>query len=646
MNSFRYTHMVQEYNLANVRKIMDTRQRRLAALKTAKSAENYVNTVRKKIKRCFAPFPAKTALKPEITGKLTLDNCDIEKIIFQSRPGFYVTGNLYLPKKLKNKNPAVLGFCGHSPEGKAAPRCQAFCQALAQNGFVVFIIDPISQGERRQFFPRDGGKRPSLCHAHNIMGNQMLLTDDFFGTWRVWDAIRALDYLLSRDEIDENHIGVTGNSGGGTLSSFLAALDSRITMAAPSCYICSIEANTENEMPTDAEQNPPGILKAGLDHVDLLLAHAPRPTLILGQYHDFFSAKYTEKASNEMKNIYTLLGKKENAEVFIGPTTHGYSIENRQAMVAFFMTQVGIKGDAKKENIEILSEEQLNVTKSGTLRMNNTKRVFEFTAEKATKFAQNRTKLSLSQLQKKASKILQIPKCDKDPHYRVLYAYGYPKPGAPLKCSEFAVETEPGIQTLLGVYGNGNGLMHPPVGKVIVYVGHISSQDDVKDICEISKLTKGKIPLVAIDPRGIGQSTANNCGDSQFFHPYGADYMYAMIGDMSGKSYLGQRVFDIMRSLDFLYAEGAEDITLIGRGLNSISAAFAGLLHKRKPNVKLINYLESYQSITDSPLCKWPVSAMSRGILKHFDLPDVYKALGKRLTMESPWNVNMRVPKK
>jgi hypothetical protein len=184
-------------------------------------------------------------------------------------------------------------------------------------------------------------------------------------------------------------------------------------------------------------------------------------------------------------------------------------------------------------------------------------------------------------------------------------------------------------------------MMVPPTGKINVYVGHISSQDDVRDVAEIAKLAESTTPLVAIDPRGIGQSTSKSCGDTQFFHAYGSDYMYAVTGDMLGESYLGRRVFDVIRSLDFLYANGAEDITLIGKGLNSITATFAGLLHERSPKVKLINYLPNYQMIIDSPIHKWPVSAFPRGILKHFDLPDVYAALGKRLTKKSAWNVKM-----
>ncbi len=635
MNSFRYSHMVQEYNLLNVRNIMEERSQRLNSIKTKADAGRYVSEVRKSIKKCFGKMPAKTALNPVITGNIELSNCSIEKIIFQSRPGFYVTGNLYLPKKLKDKNPAVLGLCGHSVIGKADDAYQAYCQALAQKGFIVFIIDPISQGERRQFFPRDGGKRPNLCHAHNHMGNKMLLVDDFFGSWRVWDAIRALDYLMSREEVDTKHIGVTGNSGGGTLTSYITALDARITMSAPSCYICSVAANVENECPTDSEQNPPRFLKAKLDHVDLLLAYAPRPTLILGQYHDFFSAKYTRIAAKEMQKIYKLLGRKSDAELFIGSGHHGYSAENRQAMVAFFMKQVGIKGDPTKEKIKILPAKELFATKSGTLKMRDAKRVFEITMEQSNILAEKRKVLSKELLCKKAKQILQIPTTSQPPHYRALPYFNDTKLN---KSAEFSIETEPGIQVITAVYGNKNIFMHPPTGKINVYVGHTSSQDDIKKLASIKQMTKGRIPLVAIDPRGIGQSTSKSCASGSIFDPYGSDFMYASIGDMSEKSYLGQRVFDVMRALDFLYAEGAEDITLIGRGINSITVAFAALLHGREPKVKLINYLPSYQIIIDSPVYKWPLSTIPRGILKNFDLPDIYRALGKRLTKTEPWN--------
>lgn len=77
------------------------------------------------------------------------------------------------------------------------------------------------------------------------------------GAWRAWDAVRGLDYLLSRPEVDTTRVGLTGNSGGGTMTTFVNALEDRLTMAAPSCYITTWVHNVENELPADSEQMPP-----------------------------------------------------------------------------------------------------------------------------------------------------------------------------------------------------------------------------------------------------------------------------------------------------------------------------------------------------------------------------------------------------
>ena len=191
--------------------------------------------------------------------------------------------------------PCVLGLCGHSENAKAYGPYQFFARGLAGKGFAVLIVDPVSQGERRQFYVEEGvpagesGPRSTI--AHNMIGNGMLLTGDFIGSWFAWDAVRGLDYLLARPETDTSRVGVTGCSGGGTQATQVTALDPRVTMAAPDCYITSWLCNLENELPADAEQNPPRALEFGLDEADLLLAYAPRPTLILAEENCYFDLR-------------------------------------------------------------------------------------------------------------------------------------------------------------------------------------------------------------------------------------------------------------------------------------------------------------------------------------------------------------------
>lgn len=640
MHLNRYPRMVHDYYESRVRRALEDRAEKIASLKTRRDAEKYVSSVRAAVKKAFGPMPPRTPLNAKVTGRDECGEYSLEKVVYESRPGLYVTANLYLPKPLKGKVPCVLGVCGHAGEGKACDNYQMFSQGLAMKGFAVLIVDPISQGERKQFFERDGGD-PGLCRGHNMMGNQQALLGDFFGAWRVWDAIRGLDYLLSRPEADTSRVGVTGNSGGGTLTSYVTALDSRITMAAPSCYICSYMANIENELPSDAEQNPPGILASGLDQIDLLLCHAPRPTMILSQHDDFFDHRYALERFKDMKKVHSLLGSKGTAEIFVGPRGHGFFVENREAMYGWFLKHARVKGSAKEPEVEIVKEERLFATKSGNVSELGGLRVFEFNAKTAARLKRERRPLSGDALRKAAMRLLSMPKIKAPPRMRPLRdSGGYDE--ATGKGIEFAIETEPGVHAILEVYGKSHKLtVHPPQGRLRLFVGDTSSFEDVRDVPEVNAMLKDGIQLLSLDPRGLGQSQPKTCGAKEFFEPYGADYLYASTAEMLGDSYLGGRVFDLLRTMDLLYAEGAAEMELAGRGMGSVIVAFAALLHKSKPKVRLLGYLPSYQTILDSPRAKWPLSSMLRGVLRHFDLPDVYRELGPRLKKSSPWNADM-----
>ena len=638
----RYPHMVHEYYVGKVCDVMTERKTRFTALKTKVDAENYLKTVREKISQAFV-LPERTPLNAKITGVIEQQKFSIEKIVFESRPGFQVTGNLYLPKSLptNSKAPAVLGLCGHDLTGKAAGAYQIFCQNLVLKGFVVFIIDPISQGERWQHDVEESNSGPALCEAHNLMGNQQIMLGDFFGSWRVWDAIRGLDYLLSRPEVDADRVGVTGNSGGGTLTSLVAALDSRPTMVAPSCYICSWQANMENELPADAEQCPPGLLAAGLDEVDLLIAY-PRPTLILSQEHDFFDERYARQAHQELQHIHQLLGTAEDAAYFMGPKTHGYHQENREAMTAFFMHHAGISGSAEEQDIVVLPVEELLVTETGSVNEAGSRRVFDFSCQRVAELVKSRSVLTFDELKQSAAKLLNIPEKRDFPHYSCLRnKFTFKRWESEKAYTQFTVTTEPGIKVLLTSFGVEHSLVHFPKGKVRLYVGNISGEHDVVEIPEIKAMPLDGIPLIVADPRGIGQSEANSCGMGGFFAPYDSDYLYAVTGDMLNENYAGRRIYDILCVMDLLIEQGATEIELIGRGVGAITAAFAGLLHESTPKVKLINYLPSYQLLIEAQLYKWPLSVMPRGIIEKFDLPDLYAALANRLELHSPWNALM-----
>jgi len=276
--------MVLDDYVDKVRRIHQERKARLSRITTCRQAEAYQQEVREVIAGAFSLRPPKTELNARVTGVVERSAYRIEKVTFESRPGCMVTANLYIPRGLEEPAPCVLGTCGHMQEGKAGDLYQGFSQRLAHAGFVVLIYDPINQGERDQYHGLSGREAVGgCCQAHNMMGKQLELLGEFFGMWRAWDGIRALDYLLGRPEVDQTRVGLTGNSGGGTMTTWLWAIEDRFTMAAPGCFVTTFLHNLENELPADCEQCPPGVLGAGLEMADFLIAGAPRPLLLLGQ---------------------------------------------------------------------------------------------------------------------------------------------------------------------------------------------------------------------------------------------------------------------------------------------------------------------------------------------------------------------------
>ncbi len=636
-----YPHMLQEYYVSRVRRLSAARARRRSAVTTPEEVRVLQGQVQARLARSFGPFPERTPLNARISGSLTRPEYTIEKVIFESRPDFPVTANLYIPRRGAAPFPCVLGTCGHSMIGKAEPAYQAFAQQLARQGWVVLLYDPISQGERGQYPLPEGVRHPvGCCQEHNMMGNQMRLIGDFLGTWRVWDGIRALDYLLSRPETDPERVGVTGNSGGGTLSTYLNAFDDRFTMAAPSCFVTTYLRNLENELPADSEQIPPDILRLGLDMADFFVARAPRPTLLLGQRNDFFDCRGLRETFEELRRLYAVLGHEDRVRLFIGPGNHGYSEHNRQAMYRFFNEVAGVDAPPVETDLRVESPEALSCTPEGQVwKTGQAVRVFDITAEAARRIAARRRSKPVDRLPRLLRRVLALPRKRPVPCYRILRNRGRDAPPY-AQHSVFAVETEPGTQAICHLFAPEMFFHLVPPENCVVYVPHLSSLQDVA-----ADATPVKPDLLfAVDVRGMGQTRALTCNDTDFFAAYGNDYFYASYGLMLGRPCLGRRTLDLLTVLDLLEAEGCREVHLAGRGLGALTAAFAAVLHPLVTRVTLKNALLSFYELTQAPVQSWPLSAMAPGVLRQFDLADCFRALlPKRLRILAPWDSQMEV---
>ena len=641
----RFPRMVQEYFVRQVRAAETAGDQTRAAVKTRADAEAYVRAVREKILRCFGPFPAKTPLGAHVTGTVERDAYTIEKVIFESRPGFVVTSNLYLPKGRKFPLPGVVGSCGHSDNGKAAEAYQSFAQGLARQGYVVLIFDPIGQGERVQYGHVEKEHRPGVgVGEHLLGGNQQFLVGEFLGSWRAWDGIRALDYLLSRPEVDPKRVGITGNSGGGTMTTWLCGVEHRWTMAAPSCFVTTFRRNLENELPADTEQCPPGALALGLDHADFLAALAPKPVVILAKERDFFDVRGSEEAFGRLKALYRAFGAEENVRLFVGPTPHGYSQENREAMYQWFNRVTGASDGQKEPPLTIEKDETLWCLPTGSVAELKLRTVFSFTAEKAKALAVKRGRPSGEALTKAITAALKLPERDGVPEYRILRPIGgrrYPKPAA----AHYAVETEPGVFALAYRLMDQAHVSRPPKGprRAVLYVSHHSADAELRTDPLLAELVKAEkdAAFYACDVRGIGDSRPDTCGANTFLTPYGSDYFYAIHSLMLDKPYAGQKTFDVLRVLDWLKAQGHAEVHLVGRGWGAIPATFAAVLSDAVVQVTLKNALTSYHDVATSETYTWPLSSFVPKVLASFDLPDCYRALeAKKLKQVEPWGAS------
>ena len=311
-----------------------------AAIHTERELLKLQDELREKLLQMIGGLPeVKTDLRPQVTGRIQMDGFSIEKLVFQSLPGVYVTALVYVPDDRSKKHPAVLVPAGHASDGKF--HYQALSQRLAGRGYVVISWDPVGQGERSQFWNSAAGKsRYNLvCGEHAVMGNLAYLAGANLARWEIWDGIRAVDYLLTRPEVDGERISITGTSGGGFQATLIAALDERIKVAVPSCYISALPMRIYNRIFADPDSDPEqdlfGMISNGVDHAGLLLLMYPRPVMVAAAVLDFFPIEGTRKTVREVRGLYERFDRGDRIALVEGYHPHQFSPENQEAALDF-----------------------------------------------------------------------------------------------------------------------------------------------------------------------------------------------------------------------------------------------------------------------------------------------------------------------
>jgi hypothetical protein len=332
--------------------------------------------LRRKALEAIGGLPAtKTPLHARVTGTIPMAGYRIEKVVFESLPGLHVTALLYVPDAPAGARPAVLVACGHSPLGKAYDKYQEISARLARRGYVVLCWDPVGQGERSQFWDAARGRsRYNLvCGEHAVLGNLATLAGASLDRWMIWDGMRAVDYLLTRPEVDPSRLAITGTSGGGFQSTWIGALDGRIGIVAPSCFPTTLPMRMAHRIfedpDSDPEQDPFGLVSEGVDHEGLLLLAHPRPLHVSAAVLDFVPIEGTRMALRQVAPFYRSSGIGDRLVLKEGYHKHSYSAENQESAFAFLDRWNGLPVRRPLPEVRTLPPETLRCTPSGQVRV-------------------------------------------------------------------------------------------------------------------------------------------------------------------------------------------------------------------------------------------------------------------------------------
>lgn len=529
-------------------------------------------SIRERMTTMIGGLPeVRTPLNDRTVSTFERQGYRVEKVVFESLPGFRVTANLYVPTTGTGPFPAVLGTAGHSDNGKAHEVYQAMWISLVRRGYVVLAYDPPGQGERLEYYdPELGRSRVGAgVSEHNAAGMQALLTGEPIARYFIWDGIRAFDYLLTRREVDPKRIAVAGNSGGGTQAAYLAVFEPRLAAVVSSCYMTTWKELLTGPGPQDAEQILPGFLAAGFDFADFVRAFAPKPFLITSATRDFFPiAGARETAATAGPNV----------SFFEYDDTHGWSQPRREAAQTFLdRTLKGVNGDAKEEPMDTEPESALWVTPTGQLATSfGTETVFSINASIARQMYPNRQAVTI----KDAAQLRAV------------------------------------IRKRLGMGDTPAVSIKARVGRPAVLAAGLPA-DDVADLRRVGFLVR-ELP----QPK----REAGRGGYTGAYQAAAKEWLY-------GRTLLGARVAEMLAGFRELAADPEVDplnITVWGRGHAGVAALVAAAMEPRFAKVLAEDSVVSWFAITQGRLHDDIADIVVPGVLKDFDLPDLVPLIAPR----------------
>ena len=602
-------------------------------------------------------FEEKTPLEAKKTGEINRRDFTIEKIIYQSLPGVYVATNLYVPKSGDKLKPGVLFLCGHSSQGKACDLYQKVCTDLVQNGCVVLAMDPTGQGERLQYY--DQATKRIMVGActveHSYIGFKCALVGENILKFFLWDAIRAIDYLLSREDVDASKIGVTGNSGGGTQTTNLLFVEERIQAAAPCCFLTLRQNYMASNQAADSEQILWRAIAEGLNHDDYVTCFAPKPIRMGAAAYDYFCIEGVEKIFERAKRIYELYGKPENLSLNVSHTIHGFSDTLRTGVVGWFRKHLlGLEEQYCPVNLDTIDPDELNCTKTGqvTAEYKTIRTLFDVTRETAERLKRerNRKQVDVRVQRKDIDRLCYLSRERVPLKPRIISSEELPVHDGVILGKKLFYFTETGIVNtavlLSPCYDTAQekkdvGQSEPSenrgnsgrgTGKLGIVLLERGTNELNEHMAWLTPIVMRGIQLLVLDTRGIGGNAIRKINRAGIHDLYGTTYKLTYDLYMLGRNYLGDHVFDIVRAAEVLkQITGVEGkIALYGMQFTGLTAYFAGAFHDVFNPVVIEEMPVSYNQIVDRKYYSYDYRYHLHGVLKLFDLPQLVSCFTDR----------------
>ena len=595
------------------------------AITSKKAVQKYLSECIQRYESIIGEFPERGELNARVVGTVKGTGYIIEKIVFQSLPGRYVTANLYLPNNGKKIYPASLELCGHSFHGKGPDSDAAIFMAV--NGIAVMVVDPFGQGERLQLIDESG--KPLTRGAtteHTLLNAGLNLVGTSLAAQEFWDNSRALDYLMTRNDIDKEHIGVYGCSGGGTQTAYFLGMDKRVKVAAICSFFSTRERTLELQGPSDGCQHIPYEGCERLEVPDFAMMIAPKPLLILSGKYDFVDLWGAQQGFAELQQCYKVLGVPEKVDMLTVETGHGLGTEKRQKLVSWFKRwlkddQSPVKKAAQDRfqlsDMLCTTKGQVNVSMPGALSImqENVNQLDEWAPKRETFLSKGKKTVQ--------AKMLDLLGLKGLPDHKIrIEATGHDSMREYEQYKfQLIREGEMPVPCILIMPSRANA--DSPVELRLQEEGKGTYLSEYANFA--AALTEGKILLLA-DLRGLGETT-----DPAFYTDakyWNREYRNAMVSMHIGRPIMGQRVVDILTLLDFCSEHEllkGHPVKVFANGIYGPAVIHAAYLDERINSVEIKHSVKTWKEYIERPM-QWDMySNVLYGALKYYDLPDLIR---------------------